>query len=134
MSLFSRGKKIYTVHIRPDRAAAYENAEFVREGFNLMAFLFTGFWTLYHRLWWHTLFIFLLNAAIIALGRAHLLSPDGVAVIQIGMQALIGFHANDWLRGRLARRGYIMADVTASDSLLGAEQRYFERHLSAASS
>jgi len=66
-----------------------------------------------------------------ALLRNHLLSADSTAIVQMAMNVLIGFHANDWLRAKLKKRGYITADITAADSKLRAEQRYFERHLAA---
>ncbi len=121
--------KIYTVYIPAAAPDAQQKAIFLREGFSWSAFLFTGFWALYHRLWWPMLGIFLFNGALVSLQNAELLSPGGMAVLQLGFQVLVGFHANDWLRDKFAHRGYILADVTVGDSLLRAEQRYFERVL-----
>jgi hypothetical protein len=123
--------KLYTVHVRPGASSAYEKPVFVREGFNLYAFIFTLFWTLYHRLWLPAMGIFLLNAALMAMAKGQWFGMEGISIMQLGVNILIGFHANDWLRAKLAKRGYIMADITAGDSLLRAEQRYFERLLAA---
>ncbi len=123
--------KLYTVHVRPGAASAYERPIFVREGFNLYAFIFTMFWALYHRLWMPALGIFLVNAALMAMAKGQWFGMEGISIMQLGCNVLIGFHANDWLRVRLMKRGYIMADITAGDSLLRAEQRYFERLLAA---
>lgn len=123
--------KIYTVYIKPGTVQPYEKPVFVREGFNLMAFLFTFFWALYYRLWKAAAIIFAANLAIMLATKLHMLSMDGAGVMQLALAVLVGFHANDWLRARLAKRGYIMADIAAADSLLRAEQRYFERYLSA---
>lgn len=122
--------KIYTVHIKPGPGAA-ENPVFVREGFNIAAFIFTGLWALYQRLWGVALLILAVNMAVILLGKAYIFTPPAMAIIQLGIQVLVGFHANDWLRARLRRKGHIIADIAAGDSLLRAEQRYFERYLSA---
>lgn len=126
MSLL-RGMKIYTVHIPANDQNAQEKAVFLREGFNWMAFLFTGLWALYHRLWLLVLYIVLFNVALMSLEQEAIISSSGAITIQLGFQVLVGFHANDWLRAKLAKRGYIMADISAADSLLRAEQRYFER-------
>jgi hypothetical protein len=123
--------KLYTVHVRPGAASAYEKPVFVREGFNFYAFIFTLFWTLYHRLWLAALGIFLVNVAFMMMAKGQWFGMEGISIMQLGVNILIGFHANDWLRARLAKRGYIMADITACDSLLRAEQRYFERLLAA---
>ena len=121
--------KIFTVHIKPDEKQPYAQPVFVREGFNIYAFVLTFLWALYHRLWIPAAGILAINFAVLALGEIHLISAGSVAILQFMVQILVGFHANDWLRAGFAKRGYIMADVTAGDSLLRAEQRYFERYL-----
>ena len=131
MSLLGRRMKIYTVHVRPDLPDAQEQAEFVPEGFNWMAFFLTGIWALYHRLWRYAFLIFAVNAAFIAARESGWISMDGLAALQLGFQAFVGFSANDWRRRRLDRKGYVMADIAASDSQLAAEQRYYERYLAA---
>lgn len=123
--------KIYTVHIKPGTVNPYERPVFVREGFNMYAFLFTFFWALFQRMWVHALGIFLVNLLLVLLVRYHFISAEGISIVQFAMSVMIGFHANDWLRGHLAKRGYIVADISAADSLLRAEQRYFERYIAA---
>lgn len=121
--------KIYTVHAKPDNKGSYEKPILLREGFNIYAFLFTFLWALYHRLWLVAAVIFCVNTAFVFLNEMHYLSPAHTSIIQLAVNILIGFHANDWLRSALTRRGYIMADIAASDSQLRAEQRYFERYI-----
>ena len=58
------------------------------------------------------------------------LDPAGQAVVLIGFVILVGYNANDWRRGGLARRGYLLADVVAGRDLAAAEQRFFD-HVSA---
>lgn len=127
------GMKIYTVHAKPDMVNAAEKPKFVREGFNLFAFLFTGLWTLYHRLWWPTAILVAVNVALIALGKRHLFPAETLTIIQVAVQILVGYMANDWLRAKLQRRGYVIVDIVAADSELRAEQRYFDRYLASAS-
>ncbi len=126
------GMKIYTVHIKPGAENAAQPPLFVREGFNWLAFLLTGFWALYHRLWLPLLLILAFNGTLIAAGNEQLLSRFSLLAVHMGFQVIVGFAANDWLRAKLARSGYIMADITAADSRLRAEQRYFERSLAVA--
>jgi hypothetical protein len=115
MSMLNR-MKIYTVHIKPGDVRAQERPIFVREGFNILALIFT----------------LAANILIIALGQMKIFSPDSIGLLQFAIQILAGFHANDWLRYGLSKRGYIMADISTGDNLLRAEQRYFERYLAAA--
>lgn len=123
--------KIYTVHVKPGTLNAAENPVFIREGFNWLAFFFTFLWALYHRLWLIALLLLAYNMALMSLGKAHFFSAAGIGILQLAMQVFVGFHAGDWQRQALARRGYIIADIATGDSLLRAEQRYFERYLAA---
>jgi hypothetical protein len=125
------GMKIYTVHIKPEDGLR-DKPVFIREGFNLYAFIFTGFWALYHRLWMPLLMIMLFHILTAYSVHAHILLKPSYLAIQLGFNLLVGYQANDWLRARLSRQGYIMADVSAADNLLRAEQRYFERTLAQA--
>lgn len=125
------GMKIYTVHVRPDRLKAGEHPVFVREGFNWMAFIFTFLWAFYQRLW-RLGFALLAVSLLLQLAGMYIgLSEPSVAAMQFGLQALIGMHGNDWLRSGLARQGYIVSDIASGDSLLAAQQRYFERYVAA---
>jgi hypothetical protein len=128
---FFKGMKLYTAHILPAEPQAYEKPVFVKEGFNFWAFLFTFIWALSQRLWLPAIAMIAVTVVLAWIGKHHYLNEASVAVIQLGYQILIGFHANDLRRARLNREGYILADIAAADSLLRAEQRYFERHLAA---
>lgn len=128
MSLL-RGMKLYTVHVPSGVDNAQEKAVFLREGFNFPAFFFHFLWAFYHRLW---LPGFLIMGVFVLFGIAQelgALSSPTLAILQFGFLVLIGYHANDWQRAKLGARGYVMTDITAADSLLRAEQRYFERTL-----
>jgi hypothetical protein len=126
--MFNR-MKIYTVHIKPNVPRAQEKPSFVREGFNISALILTFLWAFYHRLWRFGLLILAANILIIALGKIQIISPESTGLLQFAVQVLVGFHANDWLRAGMSKRGFIMTDISTGDSLLRAEQRYFERYL-----
>ena len=128
--MFNR-MKIYTVHINPDDTGSRFTPVFIKEGFNMMAFVFTVFWALYQRLWVVALALVAINLGLVVLAKAHLLTHLSVAAVHLGMHILVGYHANDWLRARMGKKGYIISDVTAADSFLRAEQRYLERYVAA---
>jgi hypothetical protein len=123
------GMKIYTVHVKPGTSVAERPPVFVKEGFNFFAFLFHFFWALYQRLWLPALGIFFVNVLLVLLVREHIVSANGMTALQLGFQFLVGAHGNDWVRARLSREDYVLADIAAGDSMLRAEQRYFERLL-----
>lgn len=120
--------QIYTVHIRANAKAPYENPIFLKEGFNFWAFIFVWGWALYHRLWLAAGLLFGLEALVRLAIHFGMLSPFTGTLFGLCVQVLVGFHANDLLRGQLRRKGYIISDIVTSDNLVGAEQRFFERY------
>jgi hypothetical protein len=126
MNLLS-GMKIYTVHIPTGVSDPQEKAVFVREGFSIYAFFFHFLWAFYHRLWFTGTIILAVYVGLSALEKYHVINQVGLALLQVAVAVIVGFHAHDWRRSRLARQGYVLTDVTASDSQQRAEQRYFER-------
>lgn len=129
--LFLPKTKIYTVHINPAKAHAVERAVFVYEGFNFMAFVFGVFWALFQRLWWEAVFIVIVIASLGIAEDSGYLDTQSVIILQMAFNFIIGFQANDWRRGALSRKGYIMSDVVVSEDKLRAQQRYFDRVLAA---
>jgi hypothetical protein len=121
--------RLYTVHVRTDEPQLQRKPLFIKEGFNFAAFFLTGFWALYHRLWWQAAVMFAFNIVLPTVVGHHFISHFGMVILQMGFNILVGFQANDWRREGLQKRGYIFADITAADSLLRAQQRYFERSL-----
>lgn len=119
--------RIYTVHIRSGFDTADADAIVVKEGFNWAAFLFTGFWALFRRLWLAAALIFAVVVALNILLSA--VDADGLVTgaVQIGLGIVVGFGANDWRRAALARRGFeehgpIAAPDTDAALLYFAEQ------------
>ena len=96
--------KSYTAHLKPGHAPVL-----VREGFSLGAFLFGPFWLLRHRAWIPGI---LLLVALVVLRAAF---PTGVvAIVGLGIAAIIGLVGQDLRRWSLERRGYTMAHVLAA--------------------
>lgn len=126
------GMKLYTVHTKPASAHALDRPVFLREGFNWMAFLFTFLWAFYHRLWLFGLVIMAANVVAAMALRFGLIDQLSLMLVQFAMQFVVGFHANDALRSKMQKQGYIFQDITSGDSLLRAEQRYFDRLVASA--
>jgi hypothetical protein len=122
---------IYTVHAKRGYQAEENLPLFVREGFNLWAFLFTLLWAFYHRLWLVSALMLGFNAIVMMLEQREIITSISATVLLLAMQVITGFHGNDWLRSKLKKRGFITTGIVTGDSLIRAEQRYFERHLHA---
>lgn len=123
--------RIYTVHVNPSLTHPYEGAEFVAEGFNWRAFVFTWIWALYNRQWLPALGLFFYSVFMLNLFYSGTFSHFGVSVIDFGSRLIIGYQANEWLRKKLGNKGYLTVDITTGDSPLRAEQRFFDRYIAA---
>ncbi|MEX2450854.1 MAG: DUF2628 domain-containing protein [Rhodospirillales bacterium] len=122
--------RLYTIHILgfehkarrdPDR-----NLVLVKEGFSWPAFLFSGLWALWNRMWlWGAVLI----AANIAVGfglKALGGDPTVHGLITFGVALIIGFIGNDLRRRSLSYKGYREFGVVAGGDMIEAERRFFD--------
>ena len=119
--------KVYTVHTHPGDADPMENAILIREGFNFWAFLLSGLWALYHRLW---LGFFGLLAVSFLCSFAVMLFDGGPEMdFALALVTGIGFGliANDLRRRKLAAKGWKMTDIVAGKNESDAEHHCFVR-------
>ncbi len=120
--------RIYTVHDRFDSVGHDGDAVAVREGFNWPAFMFTGLWALWHRLWR----VFVIMAVVFAALEGAIYfagaDPTTAAAAALGYGLIIGFGANDWRRAGLARRGWRQAGVVAAVNPDAALRRHYDLH------
>jgi hypothetical protein len=111
--------KVYTTHVRPDRAPVL-----VREGFSWTALIFGVFYFLWHRAW---------NAVAVDAAAVALASVAGAllgtAAPMLGVIVLQGVLGHDLLRWGLAMRGYVQGPVVAAQDQDSALARLLdERH------
>ncbi|KJE33623.1 hypothetical protein UF64_17955 [Thalassospira sp. HJ] len=119
--------KVYTVHTHPGDADPMENAILIREGFNFWAFLLSGLWALYHRLWLG--FIGLVVVSLLCTFAVELFDGGPEMDFALALVTGIGFGliANDLRRRKLAAKGWQMVDIIAGHDESDAEHRCFER-------
>ena len=123
----SSRSRIYTVHVRAWSAAADREAVFLREGFSWGAFFFSVVWALWHRLWFWALIVLGISAVLTLAGDFIGIDPVTDSAVALAFALLIGWHANDWRRRALEKRGYVTAGVVAAPNLVEAERRFFAK-------
>ncbi|KEO57753.1 DUF2628 domain-containing protein [Thalassospira permensis] len=119
--------KVYTVHTHPGDANPMENAILIREGFNFWAFIFSGIWALYHRLW--AAFFGLIGVSLICNLVIYLFDGGPEMDFALALATGIGFGliANDLRRKKLAAGGWKLVEIVASPNENAAEHRFFDR-------
>lgn len=120
--------RIYTVHYLPVSIGPDRNTVLVKEGFCWPALLFTALWALWHRLWLAAALIVAANFALELLLTLTGADPVSRAAATLGLSAFIGYGANDWLRAKLARLGYLDAGVVVARNAEAGALRFFDLH------
>jgi len=119
--------RVYTVHSPPGPTAG-EEPILIKEGFCWPAFLFGGFWALWHGLWLVALAVFAAEGALAAGLALAGLSNTTQTAAGLALAFLIGCSANDWWRHDLARRGATFDGVVAASGADAALRRWGELH------
>lgn len=128
--LRSHTLSLYSVHIRPSDIGYPDRIRFVHEGFNFSAFVFGAFWALYHGLWRWVAILLAINALFGWAAEHAVLDSFSLAVLQLSVQLIFGYHANDLWRAHLDRKGFVMTALSSGESQMRAEQRFFDHHAS----
>jgi Protein of unknown function (DUF2628) len=120
---------IFTVHLPPDARTpddVAEKAVFVKEGFAIRGFIFTGLWLLLNRLWLFALGYGVLFGLVVAAFAFFRLPPMAFGAITMLLAALIGIEGNEWIRRKYTRDGWLHAGTVSGPTLAECERRFFK--------
>lgn len=99
----------------------------VKEGFCWPACLFDAVWALYHRAWLAFLVLVSVLCIVEGLGHWYAVSGPVLVLLTASWRILVGFHANDWRRSLLERRGFKMLGVVTGTDGVSALRRFLDR-------
>ncbi len=114
--------RAYTVHLPPEHGA---DPLLIKEGFSLWAFLFPLPWALYHRLWLESAVLILIGAVLFVAQARWGLASNTATALGLAVQAIFAFEARDFLRARLARRGWWQTAIIFGRNADAATQRWY---------
>jgi uncharacterized membrane protein YtjA (UPF0391 family) len=119
---------VYLPPVDPLKAPADQlgEARFIKDGFSLFPFIFTGLWLLAQRLWLAFLVFAVIWAALGFGGRALGVNPAALGVAQLLIGAWLGLEGHALLEHKLAREGWRFAGVVEGKDLDMVERRFFE--------
>ncbi len=98
--------RLYNALIKKDQNNKIEDVVLLEEGFSFMAFLFSGLWFLFHKMWLNAAVIFAINYVLQSLGEAGALSKLDLMFLEFSFLIIIAYNANHWFSEYLLRRGY----------------------------
>jgi hypothetical protein len=122
----------YTVHLPPDATTAdavAEKAVFVKEGFALFGFAFSGMWLFFNRIWWPAVAFTVAFGFMIAAFYFLGLPKQVYGIVSSLMAALVGMEGNEWKRRQYARNGWTQAGTVSGPNLAECERRFFKNWL-----
>jgi len=108
--------KLYTALIKKDQSNKIEDVVLLEEGFSLMAFLFSGVWFLFHKMWLNAVIIFAISYFLQSLGEAGVLSTIDLMFLEFSFIVIIAYNANCWFSEDLLRRGYQISGFVLASS------------------
>ncbi len=118
---------LYTIHLpgQSQDPEALERAVLLREGFSWPAFLFSGLWLLWNRLWLGFAGFVLLSLAI-SLLTLLLGLPRGTGTgLGLLLALAVGFEGLSQRRLKLEARGFRLAGIVSADTAEQAERKAF---------
>lgn len=120
--------RIYMVHLAGNTSASDAEPVLVKEGFSYLAFLFSGFWALWHRMWLVAATIFSIWIILGVIFELFHVSQVFQITVTLAASIIIGFSANDWRSASLSRRGYNFSGLVAGTRSDAALRRWYDLH------
>lgn len=114
--------KLYNALVKKNSSGKIEDFILLREGFSFSAFIFSGLWFLYHKMWREFLLLILINCAFVFLGK--FLSNFDHILLEAAFAFMIALNANSWRCEHLKTKNYEFAGVIFAQNLSDAKIRF----------
>lgn len=108
-------------------ADQHEDTVFLKDGFILSAFIFTGLWLLSKRLWLAFAIFLPIWLGIILGGRVLGIHPLGIVAAQALLGLYLALEGHGLLERKLLKQGWTLAGVVEGKDLDLVQRRYFEQ-------
>ncbi len=111
--------KPYSALVKKNRKGEVEDLVLLKEGFSWQAFIFSGLWFLYHKMWKEIIALILINAALILFTKVF--SNSDKILLEIAFIFIIALNANYWLCDHLKKKKYEFVGIAFGDDVLSAK-------------
>lgn len=99
---------------------------FLKDGFSIYAFVFTGLWLLSRKLWL-AFVVFAVIWAGVAFGGSYFgFNPVALTVVQLLLGLYLGLEGNVLAERKLLAKGWTLAGVVEGRDIDSVERRFFE--------
>jgi len=118
--------KLYNALVKKSQEGKIEDILLFKEGFSMMAFLFSAFWFLYHKMRKEFFVLLAANFVFAFAGKMNFLSGFDEFFLQISFFFIIALNANYWLVDDLKKRGYEFVGLVFGSDAANARMRFVE--------
>lgn len=115
---------IYNALIKKNKEGKIEDVVLLKEGFSLFAFLFSGLWFLYHKMWKEFFVLAALNILFVFFSKIS--SHFDRASLEIAFIFVVALNANYWYCESLKKRGYEFVGLVFGDNHASAKLRFIK--------
>lgn len=116
--------KLYNALVKRNPAGKIEDIVLIKDGFSWSAFLFSGLWFLYYRMWKDLLALIAVNFAFVFLAKIS--SSFDRIFLEFGFFFLIALNANYWRADHLKKKGYEFVGLVFGANQIDAKLRFVE--------
>ena len=116
--------KLYNALIKKNKEGKIEDVILLKEGFSFFAFLFSGLWFLYHKMWKELFALILINITFAFLGKIS--SDFNKIFLEISFLFIIALNANYWLCDHLKKKGYQLVGMVFGENITNAKIRFIK--------
>lgn len=118
--------KLYNVLTLNNKEGKTEDILFLKEGFSWLAFIFSIFWFLYHKMWKESFALFIIAGAFAFFEESQILFGDSKFIVEILLDFIIALNANHWFCESLVKKGYKFEGVVFAKNPAQARLRYVQ--------
>ncbi len=118
--------KLYNALIKKNQTGKIEDIILLQEGFSIMAFLFSAFWFLYHKMRKEFFVLLAVNIVFVCFAKFNFLSGFDEFCLKMSLFFIIALNANYWLVDDLKKRGYEFVGLVFGSDSANAKMRFVE--------
>ncbi len=116
--------QLYNVLVKKNSEEKIEDIVLIKDGFSWLAFLFSGIWFFYYRMWKELFVLIAVNFAFIFFSKIS--SGFDRALLEIAFFFLVALNANYWRIDHLKKKKYEFIGLAFGNSRVDAKLRFVE--------
>lgn len=116
--------KLYNVLVKKNADNKIEDIVLLKDGFSWLAFLFSGFWFFYHRMWKEMFVMIAVNFAFVFF--AKLSSNLDRSLLEFAFFFLVALNANYWRVEHLKKKNYQLVGLVFGANLVDAKLHFVD--------